>query len=449
MSGQNDNSPSTFWIAEAKSLARRINTAWFLQTLTTPLLVTSTIGAAFIILARRELPTIDPLVLTLIAVAAIAATILISLVLAAKRFETPERAIVRIEGALGLNNALTAAKAGVSPWPNAPEKLPAHLRWHLPKTLIPPLAAISLLALGLLIPISAKSPANLAPSMQPQAWSQLDSQLEQLAQDALLDETYLEEIRDRLDQLRAQEEQDWFSHASLEATDTLKESHQAEIQRLSEDLNEAKKALDSLTKGGDQLSPDQQKKLADDFEQALQGLQNGAMKPNPQLLDQLSKLDPENLGQLNPEQLEQLKEGMEKLSKCLSDCDGQGNGESDWTDELLEDGSGDGQGEGESENPGDGPGSGGIDRGGEHAPGVLKNPKDRLDIGDPSALESNDLSRALPGDLLQIQDGTHNPNLDPSRPTTGGDASRGSGGDRVWRDSLAPDEQRTLKKFFE
>ena len=67
-----------------------------------------------------------------------------------------------------------------------------------------------------------------------------------------------------------------------------------------------------------------------------------------------------------------------------------------------------------------------------------------------AALEAKDLSRAAPGDLLELQDGEHDVDRSDSKPTAGGDTrALGKGGDRVWRDSLDPDEQRVLKRFFE
>jgi hypothetical protein len=70
--------------------------------------------------------------------------------------------------------------------------------------------------------------------------------------------------------------------------------------------------------------------------------------------------------------------------------------------------------------------------------------------GDLEALEAKDLSRSLPGDLLQLQDGEHD--VDKSAAGTaagGGINSTGAGGDRVWKESLDPEEQKALKKFFE
>lgn len=197
------------------------------------------------------------------------------------------------------------------------------------------------LGLGLFIPISAKQ--RIATSRQPQAWSQLGAQLEQLAEDEMVDEEYIEEMEKRLEQLRAQEEQDWFSHASLEATDSLKESQNSDMAKLERDMNEAGDALEALAENADKMNAAQKQKLTEEFEHALQGLQNGALKPSKELLDQLSKLDPNNLAKLSPEHMEPLKENMEKLNESLENA-GQGQGD-DWSDQLLGDIEGDGDGQ--------------------------------------------------------------------------------------------------------
>lgn len=437
-----------YWKDQSSALSRRINFGWFLQTLSAPLLVVSALGAVATLILRREFSEIPLAVIGISLATCLVITAVVALVLAARRFEKPEQTLVRIEAYAGLHSALSAASAGVSQWPEPPQNLPESLKWHLPKTLAPPLAAVALLAVGLLVPISAKQAAPPAPSNQPQAWSQIDSQLEQLAEDAMVDEEYIEEMEKRLDQLRAQEEEEWFSHASLEATDSLEESHNSNIEKLDRELSEAGNALQALAENTDILNAQQKQKLTEQFEQALQGLQNGAMKPNPELLDQLSKLDPNDLGKLTPEQMQQLKEGIEKLKESLEKCKdcqgGQGQGEGDWEDQLL--GDGEGEGEGESD---DGKGSGGVNRGPGHDPNVLRGGKDSLEIGEVTGLNAEDLSRAIPGDLLQLQDGKHSVDESASKSSAGGSAAEGKGGDRVWRDSLAPDEQRALKKYFE
>ncbi len=453
-----------YWMQQAAKLSSRINLAWFLDGFAGPLLIAAVIGSVLVLGARREFPELHPAILGGSLAAVFLILGLIVLKRARKRFESPIQALVRIEATQQMNSALSAASAGIVPWPERPKNLSESLNWHLPKTLAPPAAALILLAIGLLIPIKAKSLDDSQTSREPQAWSQLDSQLEKLSEDALVDEKYLEDMKERLDQLRAQEEEQWFSHASLEATDCLKESHNSSLDDLQQDLSEAADAMKELTDAAKDLNSEQKQKLAEQFEDAMQGLQNGAIKPNEALMNQLSQLDPKDMGNLNPEQLEQLKQNMEKLKESLDEA-GQGEGQgNDWADQLLGDGEGEGEGQcpdggncpnggdckGECEGKeGNGPGKGGIQRGPGHDPNVLKNPKDPLAVGDLAALEAKDLSRALPGDLLQIQDGKHSVNQTPSTLSSGGQAAKGAGGDRVWKESLNPEEQRALKNYFE
>ena len=91
-----------------------------------------------------------------------------------------------------------------------------------------------------------------------------------------------------------------------------------------------------------------------------------------------------------------------------------------------------------------------MNRGPGHAPGMLGAEGQKLGTGDLTGLESKDLSRSLPGDLLQLQDGEHDVDKSAVGPRAGGaTGATGDGGDRVWKDALAPDEQKALKKFFE
>ena len=407
------------------------------------MLIVSALGAVATLILRREFSEIPLGSLAISLAACLAITAVIVLFLAARRFETTEQALVRIEVGAGLHSSLSSAKNGVCPWPAPPASLPASLKWHIPKTFAPPLGAVALLAIGLLVPISARQAASPAPSSQPQAWSQIDSQLEQLAEDAMVDEKYIEKVEKRMEELRGQEKEEWFSHASLEATDSIKEAHNSNMEKLDRDLSEAVNALEALAERADKLNAQEIQKLAEQFEQALEGLQNGEMKPNLQLLDQLSKFDLNELGKLTPEQMKQLKEGMELLMESLEKCKdyrgGQNVGQGDWDEQLL--GNGDGEG--------DDPGSGAINRGPGHDPDVLRDGIAPLDVGKLTELKVEDLSRTIPGDLLQLQDEKHTVDESAAKYAAGGAAAEGKGGDRVWRDSLAPDEQRALKKYFE
>lgn len=442
--------PHATWTRRADAVARKINLAWWLETLSVPLVTIGIVGACTLLLVRREAPSIPSWQLAAAATGTVLLAATLAWTLARRRFEKPEQSLVRIEAAMRLRNALSAARAGVAPWPEVPPRIDAGIDWHWRRVLVPPLAALSFLAAGLLVPIPARASADAARPDQPLAWENLEADLQRLDQEEVIDETYLEEMRKKLEELRAQEEQDWFSHSSLEATDTLKKEHSAAVEKLERELGRADQALGNLERNAGGMPAADKERLLNQFDQALQGLRNGALKPNPQLLDQLQQLDPGQLGQLDPAQLQQLKQNLQKAGQACKECQGGGQGD-EWLDELL-DGEGQGQGQGEGkENPnGEGPGKGGVSRGPGHAPGVLGEEGERLATGDLTGLDSKDLSRSLPGDLLQLQDGEHEVDKSSVAPRSGGQTgATGDGGDRVWKDALDPDEQRALKKFFD
>lgn len=356
-----------------------------------------------------------------------------------------------------LRSGLSAALAGVSPWPQAPAKPHAGLTWNWSRVLLAPLAALMMMLAGLFVPVSAILPNKPVPD-EPQAWVRTESELQNLEKDAVVDQQYIEEIRKKIEDLRAQDPEEWFGHSSMEATDNMRKEHKSEAKRLERDMSQAAKALGSLEKNP--AASDQEKqRIANEFEQALDGMKNGAMKPNPALLEQLKSLDPSKLSQLTPEQLKQMKENLQKQAEKL---DGQGEGEGegegdDWSDQLNADGShpgdkgGPGQGgEGEGEGEGEGPGKGGVNRGPGHDPNLLGKASQDLKTGDMEALKTEDLSKARSGDLLELQDGEHDIDKSATGISGGGDIKgTGKGGDRVWRESLDPQEQKALKKFFE
>lgn len=431
------------WLGHAQRVTRRVNIGWWLETLSAPLLITAILASCGFLFARREHPAVENWQLVAVAGGTVGLLALASWAWARRKFERPEQSLVRIEASLRMRNALSAAVNGVAPWPAPIKGANTGLIWQWPRLLVPPLGALVLLAAGLFIPIEAGGSRGPAAAEQPQAWKQLSSELDQLTLEQVVDEKYLEDTRKRLDELQAQKEEQWFSHSSLEATDSLKKSHRAETTRVERDLDRAGKALQTLEKNAGTLQQAEKNRMMEEFDQALQGLQNGAMKPNAALLEQMKKMDLKNMANLTPEQMQQLRENLKKNADAMKGAKGGAGGE-DWSDELL-DGEGDGEGQ-----DGEGNGNGGVARGPGHAPGVLGAEKDALETGKLTGLDAKDLSNSSPGDLLELQDGEHEVDQTHSRISEGGGTSAtGKGGDRVWKDALDPDEQRTLKRFFE
>jgi hypothetical protein len=428
------------WQAEAKRVARQVNFAWWLEALAAPMLVGALIAAAGLLVVRREFALAEPWILGAVVAGGLMILAGGCWLRARRKFEKTEEALVRIEAAMGLKNALTAARAGVAKWPAPVPKVEAGLAWQWPRLLVPPVGALLLLAAGLLIPVTARSGARSDGPEQPQAWKQLDSELDRLVKEEVVDEKYLEETQKRLEELKSQKEEQWFSHASLEATDSLKKSHQAEAERVKQELGRAEKALGELEQHAAGMSPAEKNRLAQEFDQALQGLQSGAMKPDPALLAQMQQLGLKDMKDLKPGDVQKLRENLKRHAEAMKGEKKPGEGEA-WAEELLA---------GEEGEKREGEGNGGVDRGPGHKPGVLGEEKEGLEIGALTGLQAQDLSRALPGDLLELQDGEHDVDTAPTQASSGGaTTATGKGGDRVWKDALDPAEQRALKRFFD
>ena len=407
------------WRQIAHKTSHKINIGWWLQALATPLLITSLIIACAILITRRELDTIPWLELSVATTAAILITGLSCWFAARRSFETTKQSLVRIEAAMKLRNALTAADHGITPWPEVPSMINDGVRWQW-KRLLPPLIGACLIILcGFIIPIHA-TPNN---------------------QD--VQEEYIDEMRKKLEKLREQSPDDWFSHSSLEATDNLKKNHETEQDNLKNNLQRAERSLNGLQNKAAKMNAEQKQRLLNEFDQAVQKMAQGGMKPNQQLLKQLQKLDPNQLNQLSPEQIDQLRENMRKHAQGLDQNGGNQPGDGEGEDDWMNDNEGE-DGEGEEG------GRGGINRGPGHAPNPLGKAHDDTGAGKHEGLKSKELSHALPGDLLETNDAQHDVDKTPQGPTKGGQSSgKGKGGDRVWKNSLLPNEKKALKKFFE
>jgi len=437
---------AAFWERRARRIARAVNVAWWLDALAFPVVAGSAAAAACVLLLRNQAQPPSTALTAGCATLAALAVAVAALLRARRKFESPVRSMIRIEAALGMHNALSAARAGVAPWPSPRPVTTADvgLRWQWKRLAMPPLAALALVAAALWIPVGQSAAAHRAAPQQPPAWERLDAELDALAETAVVDETYLEETRERLDQLRSAEPDQWFSHASMEATDGLLRGHRHETRRMEEEMDRATRALDRMDAMGPDAGADAFATEAGEFQQALDGMQAGAMKPNAELLEKLANLDPDALANLTPQQLRELQNQLKEAADALKNacqngaCDGLGDGPpgAERGGEPGEDG----------QFPGGQPGEDGG-----HVPGLLGDePRPHAGPGTPEALAAQDLSRTGLGDLLEIRQGEHDTEDLATIPLPGGGtAGAGTGGDRVWRDSLDPAEQRAIRRFFE
>ena len=99
------------WTRQAATVARKINLAWWIETLSTPLVTVGLIGACVLLLVRREAPDSQLWILSLSAAGTVLLLGGIAWAVARRRFEKPEQSMVRIEASMRLRNAHSAARA--------------------------------------------------------------------------------------------------------------------------------------------------------------------------------------------------------------------------------------------------------------------------------------------------------------------------------------------------
>lgn len=421
------------WRKAAGRLRLRLNFAWWYQELLWPLLAAASLAGGVAMASRRlrwkleEGPAFWNLLIALVVVAA-----LVSWWRARRMWLTDREALVRLEADLHLDNALSTAEAGHGTWPPF-EKKPV-LSWRPQRLLFPIAGAAALILMGFAIPILPVE--GVQAQNKPYVWTRLQEDLLQLVTDELIQEEYGKQLNEKLEKLVEQDPGDWFSAASLEATDSLRQAHERELNRLQRDLLNVDEMIRKAGMAG--ISDERREQLRQQFDQAMEGLRNGQMKPNEDLLKKLAEAGKKGLESLSDQQQQALQERLRQLARGLSDRKGPGRGNR----ESDEDGSpGENEGQLGAGDPNRGPGDGG-DLFGPESP--------RLKPEKFESLEGNPKAEPEAGDLLSLEELEHEQNLEKKAPTSSGEAqSPGLGGDRVWKDRLDPDEQRSLKSFFE
>jgi hypothetical protein len=423
------------------------NFGWWLHGLGGPLVVVSLVGACAALWWRR----LDP--------AAVAFWMWPSAALIVigcgtwswwrqrRNFITEQAAMVVLEDRYHLHNALTTAGAGRGPWPAPPPYPPPVRKWHWPNTLVPPFVAAALLAAGLLIPVPA--PAVATTAEEPPAWKSMEEDLRQMVDKKVIDPKSAEETRKAIEQLRAGGKDEWYKHATLEATDRLQKKHEDSMRAMERELRRAGENAAPLGANAPALSPAQKERHEEQLQRALDGLRAAGLEPNAALREQLEKLDPEQLGQLNRMQLDEMLDGLRQAADALREQ--RQAGKEPGEGEEGEDGEGDGDGNGEGDGqPGDPRnGRGGPARGPGEGGNPLGEQGQEIKPAKPQPLKTRDFSQARPGDLLELKNQEHDvEEVSPGQQAGGKTESRGGGG-AAWQDSLHPREQEALKRIFE
>lgn len=436
------------WLRLARRSALKVNLGWWWQSWVPVAVFTSLVGFTVVFYLRStgveaELRAAWPWLL-----GGFAAAGLVAWWIARPRYTDCDTALVRLESKLGLDNALSAARVGVAPWPEVPARPGDGLSWRARWLLAPPLLAAGLFLTAFVVPVTPPEEFESAAPAEPGAWSRIEDAVERLEDNGLAEPEDLSRVRDQVQQLRAGPQKDWFSADSLEASASLEGAFNAGLTRMGRDLARADQNLGQLAKFGSQMSARAQARAAEEFEAALKNLEAGKIKPNQALMRMLKDIDPGALQALPPEQLQALRDRLQKNADALRRIRGRAGAEEG---EFGEGESGPG-GEGGEGRPGgeEGEGgNGGLNEGPGHAPLNLGDRTD-LETDKLEGVESSDLERAASGDLLEEIDSGHEVDRTEVAPRAGGAIrSPGQGGDTVTRDQLVPSEKALLRKYFE
>lgn len=414
-----------FWIAKAARLAHRRNLARSLDVFLPASAAISAVAAAVLLFLRSaKMPTnafwsLFWLVLALAAV--------VCWFIARRKFFTRADALIRLDEVGHLYNRLTAAQTGVGEWPPARE-LRDPTRWNWPRLAWPMALAVLLLTGAAMVRLPAFESAH-EPQELPLAWTQVESWRQTLAESEVVEPAALEKLREQANELRQQPAKDWYSQSSLEAGETLRQQTEQTISELQRDLQKTEQALAAATKPGETLAPGELKTLATSLQQSLHGLEMGTLPLNKELLGELKELDAAKLKQLSQAQIAQMRDQLKAGTRVCEQCVGPARPSALTTGAQA---------------------SGGKGGGGKTAPLSLKDDATNLHSKETEALANDDLSRALPGDLLAVQKGEHEVSKSEAASPLAAGAIRspGEGGDAVWRESLTPSEREVLQRYF-
>jgi hypothetical protein len=421
-----------FWTRRAHQVCLRHNAAVWLAGWLPIALATTLAAACGILILRRHESSLDIVWQGLAATLALGAAA--TLWFRWKKFFKTSDGFVRLEAALHLNNRLTAAAAGVGSWPQPLAATGDHWKWRWKPIALQVFGTAALIYLAVRIPLLGQHSAPPKPQTPPTAWTEVETWIDTLKEEDVVQPDSLESLREQLDTLRNQDPESWYDHASLEAGDSLHAETAQAIRDLQQNLQAAADQTSKLLALSDQgISDHDLQAITQALAGALQNMASGRLPLNAELLRKLKGLDPKTLASLSPEKLKELQKQLQQGNGTCQKCLGEGKAGEMMTlqNGLLSSMKG---------------GQGG---GGGPAPLTAKPPTD-LHSTTTDTVSNDDISHALPGEIVALSAGVHEVNTNPPTPVSGGTITDpGRGGEAVWKDSLTPKERETVSKFFQ
>jgi hypothetical protein len=438
--------PQKFWRHEASALARRLNFHHWLSQVV-PKLFVLLIGVAVFDLAGRK-GGFSPRWTALILGLGLVAVFVWAWLEARRHFCGWPQALVRLETKLGLHNQLSSAEAGVVKWP-APQNPPdAGYRLNWRQLMVPLLAGDIFLACAHYVPVGhARSTARVEAISEPPELAQVQSWINALKAQDLIQPDKLQEMQAALDRLRERPRQDWYTQDNLEAANSLKQLAEQSMNSLAQGLGKADEAVQSLRENApspgnsDALQP-----VRDQLRSAGQNLASGNLPLNQEMVASLKDAAGASDRSLTAAQLaalhERLKNGRLTAQTALK-------ADASFSEEMQEamDAAAMNGGGLERRTVA---GAGGVGGGKETAPLELEQRDKTSPDGKLTPVQNDDMSRASLGQTTKISAGAHQ--VDPTAyaglQQAGSAQTGGNGGDAVWRGTYDPQDAETLDRFF-
>jgi hypothetical protein len=418
-----------FWLGAARRLALRRNVASWSDAFVSSV-PGLTVTAALVLLTLRLMglpgPELRLFWFSLAGVLALAAVVCAAI--AGRRPFTFAESLARLDEVGQLHNRLISAHAGIGEWPGRKPGIRDSVQWNWTRLSVPVLIGGLLLGAASLVELP-KVTFSARPTEEPIAWTQIESWLKTLEQAKVLDQPSLDKLKEQVDDLRRQPEQDWYSQSSLEAGDALQEQTGQSLRELEENLEKSAELMTQALQAGE-MPASQLQSLSTSLKDVAQGMLSGNLPLNKELAGKLRDFDPSSLKSMSLEQMRALQQRLNDGAKVCSECVGPHPAEG---------------GTATKEEVPSGP-----PWGGGPAPLGLDDQAENLHTKRLEGASNEDPSRAVPGEVIAIAKGRHNVDKTTQAGVVEGGAisSAGEGGDAVWRDSLTPDERQVLQKYF-
>lgn len=356
-------------------------------------------------------------------------------------------ALLRIETAMGLNNALTTAYQGRINWPNS-EKVPGRLyRLHLQRSAWASVLSAILLVVALLIPIGHEQQSPLAENPLPSpALSEVEEWIEQISEESFVEEAALEELQQAVEDMKSRPESEWYTAGALEAADRLNEEVSQALSTLAHELHVSNALLQGAETLPEDVSSVQLNRISEIYQESIRNLETGALPLNSGLLDEMRQVDFNQMDGLDMGQLKALQSRSERMAEMAQRMSGMTPEEKERLQNYY-----DSLKQGMCEGPPSKqcvPGS--IGRGRDDAEMSYSQYRSPDQTSLTEGVSNTDLRQAAIGDTIKT-------NILPQGETDtlflgssqgGRINSTGDGGDAVWVDRLTPNERKVLQNYF-